>query len=109
MSSEAILVLTTCGNAAEASSLAETLVEKRYAACVSRMEGIVSTYRWESKMEESKEALVLVKTTRDRYEAVERTILETTSYELPDILVVSIESGFSEYLKWLTTTVSQEM
>jgi periplasmic divalent cation tolerance protein len=108
VSSQAILVLTTCGNAAEARELAEILVEQRYAACVSRVEGIVSTYRWESKIEESQEALVLVKTTRDQYEAVERTILEKTSYELPDILVVPIEGGFTEYLTWLTSAVSQE-
>ena len=108
MSSEAILVLTTCGDAAGARGLAEALVEKRYAACVSRLEGMISTYRWESKLEESKETLVLVKTTRDRYEAVERTILGRTSYELPDILVVPIENGFSDYLQWLTAAVSQE-
>ena len=108
VSSEAILVLTTCGSAEEATTLAETLVEQRLAACVSRVEGVVSTYRWDSKLQHDEEVLVLVKTTQDRYEALEKTILKRTSYELPDILVVPVNNGFSGYLKWLAESVSRE-
>ena len=108
MSSEALLVLTTCGDVQEADALAKTLVEQRLAACVSRLAGIVSTYRWESKLQRDEEVLVLIKTTRDQFEALETTIRAQTSYELPEILAVPVHSGSSEYLKWLAAAVGPE-
>ena len=108
MSSEALLVLTTCSNAEEAVRLAETLVAQRLAACVSRVEGIMSTYRWDSELQHEEEVLVLVKTTQDRYEALENMILQQTSYELPEILAVPVYSGFSDYLSWLAASVSRK-
>lgn len=108
MSSEALLVLTTCGDVQEADALAKTLVEQRLAACVSRLAGIVSTYRWESKLQRDQEVLVLIKTTRDQFEALETTIRAQTSYELPEILAVPVHSGSSDYLKWLAAAVGPE-
>ncbi len=108
MSPEALLVLTTCGNAQEADDLATALVEKRLAACVSRLAGIVSTYRWESKIQRDQEVFVLIKTTQDRLEALETTIREQTSYELPEILAVPVHSGSSDYLQWLAASVQPE-
>jgi len=108
VSPEALLVLTTCGNVQEADALAKTLVEQRLAACVSRLAGIVSTYRWESKLQRDQEVLVLIKTTRDQLEALETTIRAQTSYELPEILAVPVHSGSSDYLKWLAAAVGPE-
>ncbi len=108
MSPEALLVLTTCGNVQEADALASTLVEQGLAACVSRLEGIVSTYRWESKLQRDQEVLVLIKTTRDRFEALETAIRTQTSYELPEILAVPVHGGSSDYLKWLAAAVGPE-
>ena len=108
MSPEALLVLTTCGNVQEADALAKTLVEQRLAACVSRLAGIVSTYRWESKVRRDQEVLVLIKTTRDQFEALETTIRAQTSYELPEILAVPVHSDSSDYLKWLAAAVGPE-
>ncbi len=108
MSPEALLVLTTCGNVQEADALAKTLVEQRLAACVSRLAGIVSTYRWESKLQRDQEVLVLIKTTRDQFDALETTIRARTSYELPEILAVPVHSGSSDYLKWLAAAVGPE-
>ena len=100
------MVMTTCGNAEEAARLAEALVESRLAACVSRLEGIVSTYRWESKVQQDEE--ILVKATPDCYEALEKMILQLTSYELPEILAVPVQRGSPDYLKWLAASVSRE-
>jgi len=108
VSTEALLVLTTCGSSQEAARLAETLVERRLAACVSRLEGIMSTYRWESKLQHDEEVLVLIKTTQDRYEALEEVIRQLATYELPEILAVPVHSGSSDYLKWLAASVSRE-
>ena len=108
MSTDALLVLTTCGDAQEADNLAEALVKQRLAACVSSLEGIVSTYRWESKLQRDREVLVLIKTTKDRFKALEAMIREQSSYELPEILAVPVHSGSSDYLKWLAASASFE-
>ena len=106
MSTEALLVLTTCGNAEQADQLAKALVTKRLAACVSRVDGIVSTYRWESKLQQDREVLVLIKTTRECLDAIEASINDQTDYDLPEILAVCVDSGSAEYLKWLAAAVS---
>jgi len=108
VSSDALLVLTTCASAKEAADLSAALVERRLAACVSALTGVVSTYRWQSQVQHDEEVLVVVKTTQARYEAIERFIQKQTSYELPEILAVPVHSGSSEYLKWLTASVSPE-
>ena len=108
VTSEALLVLTTCSNAKEAARLADALVEERLAACVCRMEDIVSTYRWESKIQQDEEILVLVKTTSDCYQALEKMILQLTSYELPEIIAIPVQGGSPDYMKWLKAAVSSE-
>ena len=108
MSSDALLVLTTCASTQEAADLAAALVEQRLAACVSALAGVVSTYRWQSRVQHDEEVLVVVKTTQARYEAIERLIQKQTSYELPEIIAVPVHRGSSEYLKWLTASVSPE-
>jgi periplasmic divalent cation tolerance protein len=108
VNAEALLVLTTCGDAREAAVLADTLVEKRLAACVTRLEGIVSTYRWESALQHDKEVLVLIKTTEERFKDVETSIRELANYELPEVLAVPIHSGSADYLQWLAASVSLE-
>ncbi len=108
LSAEHVLVLTTCGNARDAGNLAETLVDRRLAACVNRVEGVVSTYRWQAAVHNEREVLLLIKTTSARLKEVESSIKELSGYELPEVLAVPIHGGSSEYLKWLTTSVGPE-
>ena len=108
MSAEHWLVLTTCGNAKDAEDLAETLVKRRLAACVNRLEGVVSTYRWEAAIHNDREVLLLIKTTSERLTEVESSIKELSGYELPEVLAVPIDGGSAEYLQWLAASVSPE-
>jgi periplasmic divalent cation tolerance protein len=108
LSGEYLLVLTTCGNAADASEMAKALVTRRLAACVNRLEGVVSTYRWESAVHEDSEVLLLIKTTAGRLGQVEASIKELSSYELPEIVAVPIQSGSRDYLEWLAASVGPE-
>ena len=108
MSTQAILVMTTCGSPGEASRLAETLVAQRIAACVNRVEGICSTFRWESKVQHANEVLVLIKTTEERMADVQSIIKKRASYELPEIISVRITGGSSAYLEWLAEAVGPE-
>jgi periplasmic divalent cation tolerance protein len=101
------IVLTTAGSEEEARKIARHLVEKRLAACVNIIPQIESIYRWQGKVDSSREWLLLVKTTDERFPAVRDAIRELHSYELPECVVLNIEDGSSEYLQWLTGSVQE--
>lgn len=102
MTTDAILVLTTCADEAQAESLATALVDQRLAACVSRLPGLRSWYRWEGRMAREDEVLLLIKSRERHYTALEATILELHAYEVPEILAFSVAAGLPAYLAWLT-------
>ena len=108
LGSQALLVLTTCATPTEADELAKVLVEKRLAACVNRLEVVVSTYRWRSKLEQDQETLLLIKTTEECFDGLENAIRKRSSYELPELIAVPICKGTSTYLDWLKTSVADE-
>jgi len=94
------IVLTTAGSRDEARRIAETLVDRKLAACVNIITKVVSIYRWKGKVEEAEEWILLIKTAAG-FEPVRDAILEIHSYELPECLSISIEAGSEQYLKWL--------
>jgi periplasmic divalent cation tolerance protein len=95
------IVLTTASNADEAALLARTLVEERLAACATLIPGVESVYHWEGQIETSSEALLLLKTGNDQLAALEARLRELHSYEIPEFLVLSVDSGSQPYLEWL--------
>jgi len=89
-----IVVMVTCGSKKEARHIAKALVERRLAACVQETGSSVrSTYRWKGKIESAKEFLLLVKTTRGRFSAVSKLVRELHSYDVPEIIALSVERG----------------
>ena len=106
MTSAAMLVLTTCASTEEADGLAASLVGARHAACVNRIGGVRSTYRWQGAVQFDEEILLLIKTTEERLGAVKQTIEERSSYELPEFLAVRVETGSVRYLDWLARAVT---
>lgn len=87
--------------ATAADRLARLLVQERLAACVQALPGLRSTYRWEGELQQSDESLLLVKTTAERYPALERTLAAHHPYDLPEILAVDAAAGLPAYLRWL--------
>ena len=106
MAGAAMLILTTCGSAADADALAATLVDSGQAACVSRLDNVRSTYRWQGEVETAEEVLVLIKTTEERLEAVRASVHAQTNYELPEFLAVRVDTGSPGYLSWLAAAVA---
>jgi len=96
-----ILVLTTAGSPEEARKIARAIVERQMAACVNVLPKIHSTYRWQGKVEEAEEWLLLIKTTRAAFARVRKAIKELHSYELPECVAFAAEDGSPEYLKWI--------
>jgi len=99
------LVLTTAGSAEEARKIAHALVEGKLAACVNIVPQIQSVYRWQGKIEEAQEWLLIIKTTDAAFERVRYAIKQLHSYELPECIAVEIDDGSPEYLKWITESV----
>jgi periplasmic divalent cation tolerance protein len=101
MSSDAILVLTACPDEATGARIARDLVESGLAACVSRLPGAHSTYRWEGRLQDEPEVLLIIKTLATRFEALEMRLKSLHPYEVPEIIALPVVSGSSEYLAWL--------
>jgi periplasmic divalent cation tolerance protein len=101
MNSDAILIFTNLPDAHSAARLAEALVDERLAACVNILPSCASVYRWQGKIESAQETPVLIKTSRACYGKVEQAIRARHPYELPEILVVPIETGLPAYLDWV--------
>jgi len=100
------VVLCTCTEGAPATRLAQALVEEKLAACVNRLPGVISSFRWEGRVEEERETLLLIKSTEDRLEALTARITELHPYELPEVVAVPVLGGLDSYLDWLRDSVT---
>ena len=96
-----IIVLTTCNSSEIASSIADSLVSNKLAACVNIVKGIESVYQWQGKIEHDKEILLIIKTKQALFSQVEQHIQERHDYELPEIIAVPIKAGEKNYLNWI--------
>ena len=96
-----IVVLCSCGDGQAARRIAKALVEQRLAACASILPVVESVYRWQEKIEIADEALLLIKTTSERFPALQEKILELHSYDTPEIIALPIVAGLEKYLLWL--------
>lgn len=97
----ALLVITTCPDQGAAESLAAALVDARLAACVNVLAPCRSIYRWQGAVEAADEVPLLIKTSAERYAALEAGIRARHPYELPEIVAIPIDRGLPAYLQWL--------
>ena len=95
------IVLCTAGSEDEARKIARHLVEQRLAACVNIVPQIESIYRWQGTVESSREWLLLIKTTAQRFSTVRDMIRKLHSYELPECIAIGVEDGSEDYLAWI--------
>ena len=95
------LTYITTKNEEEALILANLAVKKNLAACGNIIPNMKSIYKWQNKLQNDKETLLILKTNSNKYPLLEKLILEEHSYEVPCILKVPISDGNKEYLKWI--------
>jgi len=101
-----IVVLVTCASSAQAREIARVLVERRLAACASVLEAPVrSVYRWKGRVESARESLLVLKTSRKRFAAVERAVRRLHTYDVPEIIALPIAAGARDYLAWISESV----
>lgn len=98
-----LLVLTNLPDRAAAERLADMVVEKNLAACVNILAPCRSVYRWKGAVQHDEEHPVLIKTTRERYAALEQALRAGHPYELPEIIALPVERGLPAYLEWVAT------
>ena len=103
-----VVVLTTCSSAEEAGRIAQALVEKRLAGCVNVVSSIRSVYRWEGRVNDEPEVLLVIKTSRTLFDQVRRTVEKLHSYQVPEVICLPVIDGAPNYLNWLSTAVSGE-
>ena len=103
--SKYIVILSTAGNAEEASEIAKKLVSDRLVACVNIIPGIQSIYWWNDAVQSEQEVLMVMKTEKSKYQDVESAIKSLHSYEVPEIISLPLENGFEGYLKWIENTL----
>jgi periplasmic divalent cation tolerance protein len=96
-----IVVLTTCAAEDDAERMARALIAGRLAACVSVVPGVRSFYRWKGEIESSAEFLLVIKTSRDLFGALEREMKQLHPYEVPELIALPVVAGAENYLNWL--------
>jgi periplasmic divalent cation tolerance protein len=100
------VVLVTCGSRAEARKIARLVVMAKLAACANLMSAPVeSIYWWKGKVESAREFLLVIKTTRARFAALREAVLSAHSYDVPEIIALSVEAGSKKYLAWIADSV----
>jgi periplasmic divalent cation tolerance protein len=102
----ACVVMTTLPNKEEAEKVARAALEARLAACV-QIQDITSYYWWDGKINRDGEQLLYLKTTADKYEALQALLIANHSYDTPEILQLPVEAGFEKYLNWMRKETGQ--
>ena len=106
MSENHIVMLCTAPDQGTADDIARSLVEEKLAACVNLVPNLVSIYRWEGKLQETAECLLIIKTVASRFDAVRQAINMTHPAAVPEIIAMPITAGSDTYLKWVTESTT---
>lgn len=109
MSSEFVIVLTTIGGDADGAALGRALVDERLAACVNVLPPMTSVYRWKGNVEQDREQQLIMKTSAASVEALQARLRELHPYEIPEFLVIPVDSGSEAYLGWLREVTRRDL
>ena len=105
MSADVLIAMTTCPDEGTAARLASALVEERLAACVNRLPGVHSTYFWDGRLQDEMEILLIIKTTAERWPALQARVGELHPYDTPELIALSVTYGNDRYLEWVRRAV----
>ncbi len=103
---DAVVVLTTIANSDEAVTLIRELLDRRLIACGTVLPGARSLYRWEGKLADEVEAVLLLKTRSGCIEGLRRAFDELHPYKVPELLAIPVTGGLERYLGWINSETS---
>ena len=98
---QVLVVLVMAGNQKEAVRIGEGMVNAKLAACANIIPGIQSIYRWKGKVVKAQEVLLILKSTKPRYRALEKAIKAMHTYETPEIIALPVKEGLDQYIGWV--------
>jgi periplasmic divalent cation tolerance protein len=101
-----LMVHTTCVDRAEAERLAAALVDERLAACASIGQEVVSVFPWQDRIEQERETPLTLKTSAAAYPDLAARLVELHSYDVPEVLAVTVSEGHRAYIDWLREWVA---
>jgi len=101
-----IIILITAASKKEADKIAKALIKNRLAACVNIVAGALSLFWWKGKVDRAREALLVVKTRKEKFSKIVKLVKSLHSYEVPEIIAIPIVSGFKAYLKWIDESLT---
>lgn len=104
----ACAILTTCGSEETALTIAAAVVDQGLAACVNILPSIKSYYYYKGGTHLDEEVLLIIKSTREHFEAISQTISDLHTYEVPEILMFKVEAGSDPFLEWISQSVARE-
>jgi len=96
-----LVVLVAVGNQEEAVRIGEGMVNAKLAACANIIPGIQSIYRWKGKIIKAQEVLLILKSTKPRYRALEKAIKVMHTYEIPEIIALPVKECLDQYIGWV--------
>jgi len=99
---DAIVVFTTVATPEEAVKLVRTLLDRRLIACGTLLPGSRSLYRWEGKVADEVEVVVMLKTRAARLESLEAAFGELHPYKVPELLALPVAAALAKYLEWIS-------
>ncbi|MCG2864377.1 MAG: divalent-cation tolerance protein CutA [Vulcanisaeta sp.] len=105
MSSEYVVIFVTVPNKDVGVELARHLVSNRLVACVNVVDGLKSIYYWEGRVEEDNEALLIIKSRKDRLDDIINAVRGKHPYKVPEIIALPIIGGLKDYLAWIDEVV----
>jgi periplasmic divalent cation tolerance protein len=99
------VVYMTTGDSTEARAIGKALIESKLAACVNIIDAMQSLYRWEGKLQEDRETVLIAKTTQEKVEDLKKMVVSLHSYDCPCILAFSVSNGHGPFMKWIADQV----
>ncbi len=96
-----VVVFITAASKKEAKKISNELLKQRLVACCNLIDKIESIYWWKGKIESSKEVLILAKTDKDKLKRLEKLVKKIHSYDVPEIIALSLQWSQKDYLRWL--------
>ncbi len=102
-----VVIMVTAANRRQCRKIARHLVEAKLAACVNITQPVQSIYRWQGKLADEKEFLLLIKSTRELFAEIKSEISKMHSYQTPEIICLPIIDGSPDYLHWVSDSVKQ--
>jgi periplasmic divalent cation tolerance protein len=103
-----IVVLSSCDSERQAETIARYLVDQRLAACVNIVPGARSIFRWKDQIEDSREFVLLIKSRRDLFDQVRAAIEKLHTYEIPEVVALTVIDGSANYLAWVDLELKKE-